>query len=315
MSRTGRPAFVRPAIRMAIVACANPIGLSCSEIAAATGRDPHTVSQTLFRLREDGLVFALGDGRDIRYFGTPELRDAAIPTYQDFMAGVIAERKAKSEATKRECTRRYKAKLKKAVPKQPRRGPAPRNDTAEAKILAAVKACTEPLGMTMEEVRGLDLTSPRAMFKALERLIGKGKVFTHGFRNWRRYFATAEARDKAAPMLSRMQDAWADERIKLQRASRGKVEKAPKPKQPKPVKSKAPKKQEFKRPERKTMPAPVTVRTISRAAFKDAEAIIPAGLKITKCPPCQPRTFRPPEWFKGDFQREWAQLRASKEAV
>lgn len=321
MSRTGRPAFVRPAICAAIAACTDPLGMSCSEIAASIGRDPHTVSQTLFRLRKDKAVFPLGEGRDIRYFATTELRDAATAAYQAFMSDVIAQRIERAEKTKRECTKRYKAKLKKVGPKQPRKGPAPRKDTAQAKILAAVQACSDPLGMTMDDVRALAFTSPKAMFKALERLAEKGQVHTHGYRNWRRYFAWAEARDKAGPTLAKMQDDAADERIRLQRETRPKVEKQPKPpkapKPPKPIKVKPPKKpkQEFKRPERKVMPATVTLRSVSRADFKNAEAIIPASLKITKCPPCQLRTFRPPEWFKGEFQREWQQLRASKEAA
>jgi hypothetical protein len=56
--------------------------------------------------------------------------------------------------------------------------------------------------------------------------------------------------------------------------------------------------------------APVHVPTKKKAdAWKDAPVVIPPTVKVQKLPGYKPRTFAPPPWFKGEFQREWAEKR------
>jgi len=321
MSTTGRPARLRPAIQMAMVALAKPIGVSCEEIAVALGKDAHLVSQTLFRMRKAGVIYALGERRDIRYFGSPEARDAAIPAFAEHMDALRQERQARASSTKAKCSRKYKAKVRASKPKVRARRACPQTQTIQADVLGAVRSCTDPLGATLEFIESACKYARRKIFHAIERLVAHGEVFQCGYRAWRRYFTAAEQRDAAEPRLIALRAEIKREKDRIRWAAQSAAKrKSPTPrvaktKVEKPAAKRVAPRLQFARPERKVMPAPVTVRTISRADFKNAEPIIPAGLKITKCPPCQPRTFRPPEWFKGDFQREWAQLRASKEAV
>lgn len=321
--RTGRPAVLRPSILMALASCQNPLGMTCVDIANATNWKHELVKQTLYRMvRDDGRVFTLGSYEDTHYFGSEEKREEARAAFGVYMAALVAERKRIAvEGDKRRHRARAK-RLQALKPTNPKaaKQKVPEKPRVKARdaLLAAIQDSSDPLGLSIETLRGLNLFHGKSLFKALEMLAGRGLIFVHGFRNWRRYFANAAARDAAAPMLEKLQDENAarlrrEQNDRKNAAKSAKRAAAPKPaKQPKPVKAKPAKpiqRQVFARP------APVTVKSQKHPNFKDLPAIVPAHVKVTRCPGFVPRTFAPPPFFKGELSREWQQLRSNQEAA
>lgn len=321
--RTGRPAVLRPSILMALASCPNPLGMTCVDIANATNWKHELVKQTLYRMGCDGLVFTLGAYKDTHYFGSAEKREEARAAFDVYMAALVAERKRIAAAGDRRRKIRARAKRLKTVSpanlktSKQKSAAKPRVKARDA-LLAAIQDSSDPLGLSIETLRGLNLFHGKSLFKALEMLAGRGLIFMHGFRNWRRYFASAAARDAAAPMLEKLQDENAarlrrEQNDRKNAAKSAKRAAAPKPaKQPKPVRAKPAKpiqRQVFARP------APVIVKSQKHPNFKDLPAIVPANVKVTRCPPFVPRTFAPPPFFKGELSREWQQLRSNQEAA
>jgi hypothetical protein len=304
----------RKAASTVIAECTSEVGISMVEIHAITGGSKKALSLSLARMVLNSEAFAIGSHRDMRYFATREQRDQAAGAYERFLNAVRAQRKEKRRASRLTNRARYLEKRK-------RNRPDVRPGTTVSRVLGMIRGVKDPLGISYEDLSLIE-AKWTAVSKGLETLVMRGMVFQCGYRNWRRFFPTAEARDAAAPELARMQAETAEKVKAAASAARWAAQKAARPpkepKAPKPEKPKAaPKVKAVVQgaPAPKYVCAPVVIKTKHQAEFKSAQPIIPAGLKVTVCPPCQPRSFAPPPWFKGEFQTEWAQLRASKEAV
>ena len=172
---------------------------------------------------------------------------------------------------------------------------------------------TSPLGMTFREVlneSGLERTQCSS---GLHLLKLSGRCFSTGIhRDDRFFYATQERMDACAEAVAaRLVEVrkQRQERDKLKQRAREQRRRANTQKAVpvKPASAKA-------APKAKTaMPAPVTVRKTAAQRWAQAEPIIPPGVKVTVCPPCQPRTFTPPPFFRGEYLTEWRQLRGAAE--
>lgn len=312
MKPTGKPGAQRFAAVAAITASESPIGVAMVDILPICGGTAKALSRLLAHMVAGGQLFSIGRHRDMRYFPTAEKRDAAGPAYAEHMAKLTAQRKQNRIDNRMQTAERRRAKVSRKVGR-----PAGKSGTVISKVLEIVLRCRDPLGVPpagFAEIVGKKVT----VIKSLEQLVDRQQVFVWGYRNWRRFFASAEARDAAAPLLQQMQL----EATKKQRAdysaARWIAKKAAMPPKVKPVKSpKEPKQRVAAQPKaekgskplaKAAQPAPVVIKK-PRVNFKDMPAIVPETVKVTKCPGYTPRTFAPPPFFKGEYQREWAELR------
>jgi hypothetical protein len=315
--RTGRPATLRPAILLALASSRNPIGMSSPELADAVNWKPATLKQTLYRMVCDGRVFSLGAQKDTRYFGSAERREACRAAFDAHMAVVYAERKRVSiegnRRRERERSEREKAMrpAQAGKPKKPSQPKAIKKNSARKALLEMIRAFDDSLGMSLEDLKARGVDAGSSTFKSLDILIGRGLVFDHGIRHWRRLFADQAKRDAAVPILTRMQ---AENAARLRRIQDEKknakqiAARRAKPKQPKPAKAVPVKqaRQVFLRP---------SVKQPTKAKFNNLPVVNPNNVKPTICPPFVPRTFAPPPFFKGEFEREWHEKRSQREAA
>jgi hypothetical protein len=233
------------------------------------------------------------------------------------MAVVYAERKRISiegnRRRERERAEREKAMrpVQAAKPKMPKQPKTIKKNSARKALLEMIRAFDDPLGMSLDDLKARGVEAGSSTFKSLDILIGRGLVFDHGIRHWRRLFADQAKRDAAVPILTRMQaeNAAILRRIQDEKKNAKQIAaRRAKPKQPKPAKVVPVKqaRQVFLRP---------SVKQPTRADFKDLPAIVPEHVKVTRCPGFVPRTFAPPPFFKGELTREWQELRSQREAA
>jgi outer membrane biosynthesis protein TonB len=173
--------------------------------------------------------------------------------------------------------------------------------------------------------------------------VREGELFSVPAFKYSRYFLSAEARDAATPAVRAhlAAEQAARDQLSLERArerdrQRGpakvekdrarraalraanqkppkvKAEKPPKP--PKPVNAKPPKAAKPPKPAKqpkagKDLVVPSDRPKQTAPKWKDMPVVIPPTVKVQKLPGYKPRTFEPPQWFKGDLLREWAELR------
>jgi hypothetical protein len=228
--------------------------------------------------KRSGRVHAIKNHSASRYFSSAEARDAA-------------------EASLPESERERERKKRSA-------------GVTDA-LLAAIQASTDPNGETNKAMRVKLNASHTAVWSAINRLRDAGQLFTVTARQVDRLFATAEARDAAAGRFARVAAEAKVARAKAKSAARKKREAARKP--AKPVKAPKP---AMPKPQKQWVQAPVQVRKPPKQKFSDQPAIVPAGVKKQVLPGCPARTrFEPPPFFKGDFQREWQELRSSGSAA
>jgi hypothetical protein len=124
-------------------------------------------------------------------------------------------------------------------------------------------------------------------------LVVRGQIIRGGYRQWARYFTDmkcAEAYDQA--IRQQFKDKRANrtnERAKARRKERMEAQGGPKKPGPKPKVEKVAKTTPWRQP-KKALPPVVTIAQ-PKVPFKDQPAIVPKGLKVTKCP--SPEHFGP----------------------
>jgi hypothetical protein len=163
--------------------------------------------------------------------------------------------------------------------------PAPKGANTDA-VLAAIAAHAGQLGATHAHLMRATGLTARQVSKVLAAMISARRLFSMGCTGMRHYFLTAEARDAGA----------ADFRDTKARAKAEKREARAKASAPKLA-----------------VNAAVQIKSTPRNAWGNAPVVVPPHVKVTVCPGYVPRTFRPPEFFRGDYTNEWHQLREVRE--
>jgi hypothetical protein len=271
-----RPEPKWPAVLEAIKACPDPMGATHAWLTEHTGLGNRAVTMALHKLTTRlETVFVLR--HPSRYFASVEARAAA---------GILMKHAAEEARARKQY----------------------RQPGVTDAVLAELRASTEPMGITRRALRIKIDAAHMTVWKATHRLLVSGQIFSLGSSTGERLFATAAARDAAAPVFAK---AEAEARVARKRARQARrQERAAAKRPPKPVKvAKAPT-PAVPKPQKQWVQAPVQMRKAPKTNFKDLPAIVPPGVKVMKCPGYTPRTFAPPSWFKGELTREWQQLRA-----
>lgn len=304
MPRSGRPPVTQPVVMEALHRLYTPAGVSSAAIAKDTGLDHRQVSSVIHKFLQRGIVFGAFSGRMARAFIVEADRDAATAAWREKLLVPRHVRRREAAAT---------------TPK------APKPETFASKITAALHACTDPLGATLDHLRESSGVPLDRVVHATHRLIYRGQAFTVSCKPFSRYFATKEARDSAEPAVlehvavlraevkrataQRAQDKrterlHADDAFRERRRD---VNRKSYKKNAKPAKAKPPK----AKPIVLAPAKPKTPEQQTRARWAKQEAIVPPSVKVTVCPGFTPRTFAPPPFFRGEFSNEWRQLRGA----
>jgi hypothetical protein len=178
------------------------------------------------------------------------------------------------------------------------RHPSPLQD----KVLSAF-AIVMPAGLKKQDVLRLTGVKPSLLDQTLTHMVKNGRLFKIHIPQRTRYFATAEARDLAEPLVRAEEERFALEhkrggRLKNPAPKVPKVPKMTKPSSPKLV----PVQRERNLPQRIFKPKDVR-------APSTGSVFIPPHVQVQVCPSFEDNRFKAQGTGEGGFLDEWRRLR------
>lgn len=185
-------------------------------------------------------------------------------------------------------------------------------------VRVALMTCSDERGITFPQIIAASGLTDAQVSHSLAALVCAGQLFRAGTSVQTRYFLAADRMAEVWPVLRAEFIALAKERASARaRKAYERHKDAPAMVEKRQAISE---RHEAKKPAKapkpaKAIPAGVQVKRPAAVKFKDAQAIVPAHVRVQRLPGCPTHSrFEPPTWFKGDFQREWEERRASSQA-